>query len=76
MPSRPAEPGMLAVVGDLVEDIVVWVGEPVRAATDTAAQVFRSRGGSAANVAALSAGLVPTRFIGRVGPDAAGSSVV
>ena len=76
MPSRPAEPGVLAVVGDLVEDIVVWVGEPVRAATDTAAQVFRSRGGSAANVAALAAGLVPTRFLGRVGPDAAGSALV
>lgn len=67
--------GVLAVVGDLVEDIVVWVGEPVRTATDTAAQVFRSRGGSAANVAALAARLVPTRFIGRVGPDAAGAAL-
>jgi sugar/nucleoside kinase (ribokinase family) len=79
----PADPGTgvsqrvaLAVVGDLVEDIVVWAGEPVRAATDTAAQVFRARGGSAANVAALAAARVPTRFIGRVGADAAGEALV
>ena len=67
---------MLAVIGDLVEDIVVWAGEPVRAATDTAAQVFRARGGSGANVAALAAARVPTRFIGRVGADAAGEALV
>ena len=82
MPS-PAEPGtaerqtgLLAVAGDLVEDIVVWAGEPVRAATDTAAQVFRARGGSGANVAAFAAGRVPTRVIGRVGTDAAGAALV
>jgi len=72
----PAEPrGLLAVVGDLVEDIVVWADEPLRVATDTAARVFRARGGSAANVAALAAPLVPTRFIGRVGADAAGDAL-
>jgi sugar/nucleoside kinase (ribokinase family) len=71
---RPA--GVLAVVGDLVEDIVVWVGEPVRTATDTAAEIFRARGGSGANVAALAAAQVPTRFIGRVGADAAGDALV
>lgn len=76
MPS-PAEStgGLLAVVGDLVEDIVVWAGEPLRVATDTAARVFRARGGSAANVAALAVPLVPARFIGRVGADAAGVSL-
>ncbi|MDQ2660464.1 MAG: PfkB family carbohydrate kinase [Actinomycetota bacterium] len=67
---------MLAVVGDLVEDIVVWTSEAVRSATDTAAQVFRARGGSGANVAALAAAHVPTRFIGRVGADAAGAALV
>ncbi|GAA2043404.1 hypothetical protein GCM10009819_32530 [Agromyces tropicus] len=67
-----AESGLLVVVGDLLEDIVVWATEPIRAATDSAAQVFRSRGGSAANVAAHAAALVPTRFIGRVGDDGAG----
>ena len=80
MPS-PAEagaapPGVLAVVGDLVEDVVVWVDEPLRVATDTAARVFRARGGSGANVAALAAPLVPTRFSGRVGADAAGEALV
>ena len=76
MPS-PAEStgGLLAVAGDLVEDIVVWADEPLRTATDTAARVFRARGGSAANVAALAAPLVPTRFIGRVGADAAGAAL-
>lgn len=67
---------MLAVVGDLVEDIVVWASEPMRQGTDTAARVFRTRGGSAANVAALAAPLVPTRFIGSVGADAAGDALV
>lgn len=80
MPS-PAEAGttpagVLAVVGDLVEDVVVWASEPLRAATDTAARVFRARGGSGANVAALAAPLVATRFIGRIGADAAGSALV
>ncbi|WP_232331599.1 carbohydrate kinase family protein [Agromyces laixinhei] len=75
---RPvAEPvGVLAVVGDLVEDIVVWTSEPVRAATDTAAEVFRARGGSGANVAAHAASRVPTRFVGRIGTDAAGDALV
>ncbi|WP_395243808.1 carbohydrate kinase family protein [Agromyces sp. MMS24-K17] len=73
----PAAP-VLAVVGDLVEDIVVWTSEPVRHGTDTAARVFRTRGGSAANVAALAAGEAgaPTRFLGCVGPDAAGDALV
>jgi sugar/nucleoside kinase (ribokinase family) len=68
--------GLLAVAGDLVEDIVVWASEPVHRATDTAARVFRARGGSGANVAALAASLVPTRFIGRVGADAAGDALI
>ncbi|WP_255368862.1 carbohydrate kinase family protein [Agromyces sp. CF514] len=66
---------VLAVAGDLVEDIVVWASEPVHHATDTAARVHRARGGSAANVAALAAALVPTRFVGRVGADAAGDAL-
>ncbi len=64
--------GVLVVVGDLLEDIVVWATEPIRAATDSAAKVFRSRGGSAANVSAHAAALTRTRFIGRVGDDGAG----
>lgn len=72
---RVAGPGVLVVVGDLLEDIVVWATEPIRAATDSAAQVFRSRGGSAANVAAHAASLTPTRFVGRVGDDGAGRAL-
>lgn len=77
--NSPAEaaggPGVLVVVGDLLEDIVVWATEPIRAATDSAAQVFRSRGGSAANVAAHAAALTATRFIGRIGDDGAGRAL-
>lgn len=64
------------MVGDLVEDVVVWPDAPVRRGTDTSARVFRSRGGSAANVAATAAPLVPTRFLGCVGADPLGDRLV
>lgn len=67
---------MLAVVGDLIEDIVVWPEGPLRRGTDNPARIFRTRGGSAANVAAFAASAYPTRFIGCVGDDAAGTSLV
>lgn len=63
---------MLTVIGDLVEDVVVWTDGPSRRATDNPATVTRARGGSAANVAARAAATVPTRFVGRVGDDATG----
>ena len=66
----------LAVVGDLVEDVVVWLQGPVRRGSDTPARVFRSRGGSAANVAVATAKLVPTRFLGCVGADDLGDRLV
>jgi sugar/nucleoside kinase (ribokinase family) len=59
----------LAIVGDLVEDVIVWHRGPIEYATDNPSQVFRTRGGSAANVAVVAAGLCPVRFIGRVGDD-------
>jgi sugar/nucleoside kinase (ribokinase family) len=68
--------GVLAVVGDLTEDVVVWLEEPLRPGTDTAATVHRSRGGSGANVAALAARLGPTRFLGCVGDDPAADQLV
>ncbi len=64
------------MLGDLVEDIVVWVDGPLRHGTDTGARVFRRRGGSAANVARFAAGQYPARFLGCVGEDAAGDGVV
>lgn len=69
-------PARLAVVGDLVEDVVVWPDGPMQRGTDTAARVFRSRGGSAANVAVAAAGLVATRFLGCVGADPLGDRLV
>ena len=35
-PGARAASGVLVVVGDLLEDIVVWATEPIRAATDSA----------------------------------------
>jgi sugar/nucleoside kinase (ribokinase family) len=69
-------PSRLAVVGDLVEDVVVWPAAPVRRGTDTAARVFRSRGGSAANVAVAAARYVPTRLVCCVGTDALGDRLL
>ena len=66
----------LAVVGDLVEDVVVWPDGPVHRGSDTPSRVFRSRGGSAANVAVAAAALVPTRFLGGVGADPLGDRLV
>jgi sugar/nucleoside kinase (ribokinase family) len=65
--------GMLGSVGDLVEDVVVHLLEPVNVASDTRSLVTRRRGGSAANMveAACTAG-GRARFIGQVGNDATG----
>lgn len=61
------------MIGDLVEDVVVWPRGPYRAGTDNPSTITRSRGGSAANVAAHAGPMVPTRFVGRVGDDPTGS---
>jgi sugar/nucleoside kinase (ribokinase family) len=74
-PGSGSGSAVLVVVGDLVEDVIVWASERVRHGTDTAAQVFRTRGGSGANVAALAAPCVQTRFIACVGADAAGDAL-
>ena len=55
---------MLAVIGDVVQDVVVRLRERIRYASDTACDIVIQRGGSAANVAAFAAPRVPTRFIG------------
>src|ERR1700712_3119850 len=68
---------MIGTVGDLVEDIVVRLGVPVNEASDTAAQVVRRRGGSAANMAvSVARAGHPARFIGQVGDDAVGASLL
>ncbi|QVQ51699.1 carbohydrate kinase family protein [Spiractinospora alimapuensis] len=58
-----------------MEDVVVWSPGPLRLATDNPSVIHRCRGGSAANVAEFAAGLVSTRFIGRVGDDPLGASL-
>ena len=68
---------MLAVIGDLVDDVVVRLGGSVNEATDTVARIERRRGGSAANVAvaAVAAGSA-ARFLGQVGDDPIGQMLV
>lgn len=68
---------MLCCLGDLVEDVVVWPKAPPQRGTDTAAKVFRRRGGSAANVATFAAAAgARTRFIGQVGSDPLGEMLL
>ena len=67
---------VITVIGDLVEDVVVWSGGPMRRGTDNPSVVTHCRGGSAANVAVHAARLAPTRFIGRVGMDAVAERLV
>ncbi|MBA3287017.1 MAG: sugar kinase, partial [Acidimicrobiia bacterium] len=68
---------MLGVIGDLVEDVVVMLAGPPARGTDTTATIARTRGGSAANVAAATASTgAAVCFIGRVGDDPVGSRLV
>lgn len=68
---------MLVTLGDLVEDVVVRLDGAINVASDTAASITHRRGGSAANVAVVAAGLgAPTRFVGQVGDDAVGRALV
>jgi sugar/nucleoside kinase (ribokinase family) len=70
--------GVLGSLGDLVEDVVVWLDGPLAIGTDAAGSIVRTRGGSAANVASAAAqlGRVPARYIGCIGPDATGEGLV
>jgi sugar/nucleoside kinase (ribokinase family) len=68
---------VIATVGDVVEDVVVRLSGPVHEATDTAADVVRRRGGSAANMAvSVARSGHAARFIGQVGDDAAGAALI
>jgi sugar/nucleoside kinase (ribokinase family) len=61
---------VLAVVGDVLEDIVVRLATAPVVGTDAPALIERRRGGSAANVAAAAASAgAAVRFIGCVGQD-------
>jgi sugar/nucleoside kinase (ribokinase family) len=64
---------MIFCLGDLVEDVVVWLTSPLATGTDTPATITRCRGGSAANVAAFLAAIeVESCFVGTLGTDALG----
>ncbi len=77
MADPPRSPALLACLGDLVEDVIVQLGEPVNVASDTPARITRRRGGSAANTAVAAASIgFRSRFIGQVGDDAIGTALV
>jgi sugar/nucleoside kinase (ribokinase family) len=65
---------VLCTIGDLVEDVVVWLSTELNIGSDTESVIRRTRGGSAANVS-MFASLTgtPSRFIGQVGHDRLGS---
>ena len=68
---------MLCCLGDVIEDVVVWLTGDIAAGTDTPVAIHRRRGGSAANVAVAAANTgTGVRFIGRVGTDAIGRSLI
>jgi sugar/nucleoside kinase (ribokinase family) len=67
---------MIVVIGDLVADLIVLGGAALERGTDNPAEVRLTRGGSAANVAVAVAPRHPVRFIGRVGDDTIGRTLV
>lgn len=68
---------MLVCVGDLVEEVLVYLrADPVRGG-DRTVRAARVRGGAAANVAAIHAEQGrPTRFVGQVGDDHVGQTLL
>jgi sugar/nucleoside kinase (ribokinase family) len=70
--------GVLGSLGDLVEDVVVWLEEPLAIGTDAVGSIIRTRGGSAANVASAAAllGRVGVRYLGCLGSDPTGDGLV
>ena len=67
---------MLCTIGDLIEDVVVWLNGELNIGSDTESIIVRTRGGSAANVAMFGALTgTPSRFIGQVGNDKLGEQL-
>jgi len=74
---------VLCVIGDLVEDVVVWLPTALSYGTDTPSRIVRTRGGSASNVAVFAATVnsdsetrFRSRLIAQVGNDALGDQLV
>ena len=67
---------MLCTIGDLIEDVVVWLNGELNIGSDTDSIIVRTRGGSAANVAMFGALTgTPSRFIGQIGNDNLGEQL-
>jgi sugar/nucleoside kinase (ribokinase family) len=67
---------VLCTIGDLIEDVVVWLNDELNIGSDTDSVIVRTRGGSAANVAMFGAlNGTPSRFIGQVGNDNLGEQL-
>jgi sugar/nucleoside kinase (ribokinase family) len=67
---------VLCTIGDLIEDVVVWLNDELNIGSDTDSVIVRTRGGSAANVAMFGAMTgTPSRFIGQVGNDNLGEQL-
>ena len=75
---------MLCVIGDLVEDIVVWLPESLNYGADTPSRIVRTRGGSASNVAVFASTVArnetnqapSSRLIAQVGDDRLGDQLI
>jgi len=74
---------VLCVIGDLVEDVVVWLPTALSYGTDTPSRIVRTRGGSASNVAVFAAAIntasttkFHSRLIAQIGNDALGDQLV
>ncbi len=68
---------MLLTIGDLVEELVVELPDGMRRGHVAEVRTLRVRGGSAANVAAITCERGgAARFVGQVGADALGDSLV
>ena len=68
---------MLLTIGDLVEELVVELPDAMRRGHVAEVRTLRVRGGSAANVAAITCERGgAARFVGQVGADALGGSLV
>jgi sugar/nucleoside kinase (ribokinase family) len=73
----------LCVIGDLVEDVVVWLPTALSYGTDTPSKIVRTRGGSASNVAVFASAVnanntarYRSRLIAQVGNDSLGDQLV
>jgi ribokinase len=68
--------GRVAVVGDVMLDVVASLAGPVAPASDTPARIVQRGGGAGANVAAwLARAGAAVTLIGRVGDDPAGRAI-